>query len=436
MTASPLATLWYDLWADVRAPGLLWQVLALVLCIALGWGLAGALRNAFSKREAHRSVVRLGVESFDRTLAPLLALGLIAIAKSVLTRWQHVNLIRIAIPLLGSFALIRFAFYVLQRIFVRGGRAGSVLQLFEKAIAALVWAGVALYITGLWPDLLQYLEGTTLPLGRHQVSLLAMSQAVVSVVVLVLLALWAGAVLEERLMRVETMHSSLRAITARIGRALLVLVAVLVSFSLVGIDLTVLSVFGGALGVGLGLGLQKIASSYVSGFVILLERSLSVGDMVSVDKYYGKVTQINARYTVLQGLDGVESLVPNEMLTTLPLQNYSLSDHMLCVSTQVTVDYQSDVDTVSALMEQAAATVTRVLKAPAPAAALAKFGDCGLVFELLFWIADPENGRLSVISDVNKAVWGALQAHQIKVPLLQRWIGQVEALPGAPLPKS
>ena len=182
----------------------------------------------------------------------------------------------------------------------------------------------------MWPDIFDFLESYTLQYGseagttrcRWPIS----CRASISVAVLLMLALWAGAALEERLMGVQGLHSSLRVALARLGRAVLIVGAVLLSLSLVGIDLTVLSVFGGALGVGLGLGMQRIASNYVSGFIILLERSLSIGDMISVDKYTGKVTQINTRYTVLQGLDGVETVLPNEMLISGPVLNQSLSN--------------------------------------------------------------------------------------------------------------
>ena len=162
---------------------------------------------------------------------------------------------------------------------------------------------------------------------------------------------WIGTVVENRLMKFSGMHSSLRTVVARMMRALLILIAFLVSLSLVGIDLTVLSVFGGALGVGIGLGLQKIASSYVSGFVILLERSMVIGDMVAVDKYFGKVTQINTRYTILEGLDGIESVLPNELFVSNPVQNYSLTHRIVRLATQLTILYQDDVETVLSIME-------------------------------------------------------------------------------------
>lgn len=426
MTPTLWSNLWSDLWTELHNPSLVWQIGVLVLCIAIGWGMARVLRGRFSPKDVQQRVMRFGVESFASVLSPLLALILVSIATPILANWHHVNLLRVAIPLLASFALIRLGFYVLHRIFARGGHAGSYLLLFEKFFAILVWIAVALYITGLWPDLVGYLDGALVPVGRHKVSLLSMLQAGASVGVTLMLALWGGAILEERLMRIDTMHSSLRSVMARMGRAVLILIAVLVSLSMVGIDLTVLSVFGGALGVGLGLGLQKIVSSYVSGFVILLERSLAVGDMVMVDKHYGKVTQINTRYTVLLGQDGVESVVPNDMLVSGTIQNYSLTDRTLRLASQVTVDYQTDLDQAMRLLKEAAATVNRVLKNPPPDALLLKFGDDGLELEIGFWITDPENGRYGAMSDVNLAIWRALQAHQIKVPYPQREIRMIE----------
>ncbi|OGB24748.1 MAG: mechanosensitive ion channel protein [Burkholderiales bacterium RIFCSPLOWO2_02_FULL_57_36] len=420
MTHTPLSNLWPATMSDLLAPGMLWQIGTVAACIALGWLLARLLRGKIVARGATLRVMRLGVESFARVLSPVLALILIAIAKPILAQWYPVDLLRVAMPLVGSFALIRLMFYVLHKAFARGGRTGSFLLLFEKLFATLVWVGVAIYIVGWWPGMVQYLDETTVPIGRHSASLLTMVQAAASVAVTLILALWVGAILEERLMQLDTMHSSLRAVMARMGRATLILVAVLVSLSLVGIDLTVLSVFGGALGVGIGLGLQKLVSSYVSGFVILLERSLAIGDMVTVDKYSGRVTQINTRYTVLRAGDGVEAVIPNEMLVSGPVQNFSLTDRLTRLATQVTVGYETDVDLVLPLLEEASASIARVAKEPPPCAFLLKFGADGLELELGFWISDPENGRLGVLSDVNKAIWQALRTHQINIPYPQR----------------
>ena len=426
MNPNLLSSLLSDFWSDLREPGLLWQVSTLVACLMSGWALARILRTRVTADGVQMRVMRLGVESFTRVMSPLLALAFIALAKPILVQWHHVNLLRIAIPLVGSFAMIRLAFYIARRIFARGRRASSFLAMFEKVFAILVWCGVALYITGLWPELIDYLEKTVLPVGRNKVSLLTILQAAASVLVTLAIALWAGASLEERLMRMDTMHSSLRVVMARMGRALLILVAVLLSLSAVGIDLTVLSVFGGALGVGLGLGLQKIVSSYVSGFVILLERSLAIGDIVSIDKYFGQVTQINTRYTVVRGLDGVETVVPNEMLLSGTVQNYSLTDKILRLRTCIAVSYKTDIDQGLLLLEEAAAGVPRVLADPAPQAFLTKFEPDGVEVELGFWISDPENGRLGVISEVNRAIWRVLQKYQIEVPYPQREVRIIE----------
>ena len=422
MTLNLLSGLFLDIWIDLQQPAVLWQVATIAGCILLGWTLARVLRASFVAQQPEAGFLHLGVASFSRVLTPLLILLLILIARPVLARYHHVNLLRLVIPLLAAFMLIRLSFYLLHRIFAIRGIVSSGLIAFEKFIASLIWLGFALYITDLWPDLIDLLAGIVMPIGRFHVSLLTILQAIGSVAVTLVLALWAGAMLEQRLMRLDSVHSSLRAVMARMARALLVLIAVLFSLSLVGIDLTVLSVFGGALGVGLGLGLQRIVANYVSGFVILLERSMAVGDMVTVDRYYGQVTRINTRYTILRGLDGIESVIPNELFISGPVQNYSLTDRALRLSTHVAIAYDTDIEHVLPLLESATATVERVSRAFPPVAQLVKFGADGLELEIGFWIADPENGRTNVASDVNRAIWQALRSNDIKVPYAQREI--------------
>lgn len=417
-----LATLLPAAWADMQHPHALWQAGVLLLCLIIGPVLARLLRRAAAPEDSATSMAGKRAEILAPVLAPLLALTALALVTPLLAYWQPVNVLRLALPLVASFALIRLAFYILRRAFLHAGRAGKTVLMFEKLLASVAWVGVALYITGLWPGLVQAMSQIVLPIGRHQVSLLIVAQAAASVVVTIMVALWAGALLEKRLMQLDTMHSSLRAVMARMGRAVLILVAVLLSLSLVGIDLTVLSVFGGALGVGLGLGLQKIVSSYVSGFVILLERSLAIGDLVTVDRYSGQVTQINTRYTVVRGLDGIETVVPNEMLISGPVQNHSLTDRSVRLATRLSVGYKTDVDQVLEVLREAAAGVERVAVEPAPQALLLGFGADGLELEVGFWILDPENGRANVVSQVNRAIWKVLQEQQIEIPYPQREI--------------
>ena len=360
-----------------------------------------------------------GMESLARVVAPLLVVGLLYLSSALLAGHRfHTNIVKVAIPVFWSLVVIRLAFYLLRRVFARHGQLGEAFITFEKIFALVVWAAVALYITGMWPEIFDVLDATTIKYGTRRndfVTLADVLQAIVSVAVLMMLALWAGAALEERLMGVQALHSSLRVALARVSRAVLIVGSVLISLSLVGIDLTVLSVFGGALGVGLGLGMQRIASNYVSGFIILIERSLSIGDMISVDKYTGKVTQINTRYTVLQGLDGVETVLPNEMLISGPVLNQTLSMRAVRASTKLMVAYGSDLEQVMPLLAAQAVGTPRVLENPAPGVSLSRFAPEGYELDLGFWIGDPENGQGGVVSEINKKIYALVQAGEIKL---------------------
>jgi small-conductance mechanosensitive channel len=414
--STSLSDFYTYLFGDLTLLELIRQFIVVAFCIVGGWGLAHGVRKLFIFSGDEQSVMHTGVKSFMHVLSPLLILVLLALARLMMIQLElPVTLWHVMMPLIISQVAMRFAFYVLRHIFIKDVTFGTLLRLFEKIVATLVWICALLYITGLWPELLDYLGTTMLPLGHHKTSLLTILQAAASVLVTLIIALWAGAMLEERLMKLDTMHSSLRTVVARLVRAVLILFAILVSLSLVGIDLTVLSVFGGALGVGLGLGLQRITSSYVSGFVILLERSLVIGDMVNVDRYFGKVTQINTRYTILEGLDGIESVLPNEMLMSSPVQNYSLHRKIIRLATQVTILYQNDIETVLSMLEQAVAAVDRVSDRILPQALLLQIGENGLQLEIGFWITDPENGRLNVLSDVNRAIWRVFKNAGIQV---------------------
>jgi small-conductance mechanosensitive channel len=436
MTELRLNRLIDDLLGDLSDPGLMWQVGAIGLSILLGWGLSRLLRTWLRGGDSQTGARRFGMESFGRVVGPLTIVCLLALSQVVLARWHHINLIKLALPIFGSLAVIRFVFYLLRRVFSRHGEIGAALLTFEKIFQLVVWVAVALYILGYWDDIHRYLDHIEVHLGKNKVTVAEILQAAVSVVVLLVLAMWAGAALEERLMHVETLHSNLRVVMARVGRAVLIVVAVLFSLNMVGIDLTVLSVFGGALGVGLGFGLQKIASNYVSGFIILLDRSLAIGDMITVDKFSGRVARINTRYTVLAGLDGVESIVPNEMLVSGVVQNSSLTSKYVWLGTKVSVAYDTDLDMALKLLEEAAASVPRVLAERPPAATLINFGADGLDLQVGFWINDPENGRGGVTSDVNRAIWKALKDNQISVPFPQREMRIVGPVPAAvPLPE-
>lgn len=412
----PLPDLIADLVADFRNPAILWQALAIAACVAAGYGLSRLVyRSLLADRPREGGLISVGLGSFARVLGPLLIVALLALAKLIMEHYYSVPLLRVALPLFMSLAVIRTFFYLLRRAFARRGQLGAALQTFEKVFATVAWVIVALHLTGVLPDVIKALEGTVLPIGKNKVSVADLLQGAVSIVVLMMLALWAGAALEERLMGFERMHTSLRVAMARVGRALLILVALLFSLSLAGLDLTVLSVFGGALGVGLGLGMQRIASNYVSGFIILFERSLSIGDPITLDKYSGKVARINTRYTVLRSTDGTQTLLPNEMLITGVVLNQSGFNRNVRAVTKVTVSYDSDLDTVMPLLEQQPKGVARVLEEPAPNVLLTAFGADGYELEVGFWLGDPENGQGGPVSEVNRRIHALVQSGAIKL---------------------
>jgi small-conductance mechanosensitive channel len=416
----PLTNLIGDLLDDLGRPGMPWQVGVIAGSILFGWLAARVVRFWWHHRHGtSHGLLNTGVESFARVVPPLIIVGLLSVGQVVLSQYRfHTNIVKAAIPIFWSLVVIRLVFYLLRRVFARRGQLGETFATFERIFVLVVWLGVALYIGGWWPDVIKFLDSYQLHYGPKRNDIVTMAdilQGVITIVVMLMLALWAGTALEERLMRVSALHSSLRVALARVGRAILIIGAILASLRWAGIDLTVLSVFGGALGVGLGLGMQRIASNYVSGFIILIERSLSIGDMISVTNFTGKVTQINTRYTVLQGLDGVETVVPNEMLISGAVQNQSLSTRRVRAGTKITVAYGSDLDVVMPLLVAQAAGTPRVLEDPAPGCSLSRFGPDGYELDLGFWIADPENGQGGVVAEINRKIYALVSAGDIKL---------------------
>jgi small-conductance mechanosensitive channel len=324
-------------------------------------------------------------------------------------------LLKLALPVLAVLLLTRLAASVSRHHF----SADSLLPHLARLVSIGLWITLALHLAGVLPEMREALDALSINLGKERLSGWTLLKGVASVAVTLLLALWISTLLESRLMR-SPLDANLRLVFARLLRAVVLLVALLAALQMVGIDLTVLSVFGGALGVGLGLGLQKIAANYVSGFVILLERSLRVGDNVRIDTFQGQIIDINTRYTLVRSAAGTESIVPNEMLLANRIENLSYSDRNVWLSTTVGVAYDTDLDQALELVKQAALSVPRVLRDPAPSAVLDAFGDSALVITVGFWIADPENGTLGVRGQVNLAIWRTLKAHGIEIPFPQR----------------
>ncbi|MEZ5619509.1 MAG: mechanosensitive ion channel [Rhodocyclaceae bacterium] len=401
------------LWGDLQQPEVLWQVATLAVCLGLAWLAARALRRDSSASE---SAWRVGQRGLNRLLFPLVALGLVLLARVVLRQWHHVNLLSVAVPLLISFAVIRAVMFTLRQAFAPSGW----LATFERMLTLVVWSVVALHILGLLPELIDMLESVGFAVGKQRLSLWLLLQGMATVLVTLLLALWIGSLMEASLLKAETIDGNLRLVFARLSKALLIVLAVLISLPLVGIDLTALSVFGGALGVGIGFGLQKIAASYVSGFIILLDRSIRIGNVITVDQHKGEVTRITTRYTVLRSLTGIEAIIPNETLIGSVVQNETYTNTRVRLGVPVQVSYKTDLDAAMRIMIEAGRAHPRVLPDPPPKAYLIGFADSGVDLELGFWIGDPQEGTLNVKSDVNLAVWHAFRKAGVEIPYPQR----------------
>ena len=399
----------------LAAPAALTELGVLGLCVGLAWLLTRLVGSGLGQG-GHKSVL-FGRRTFDGVLFPLVLLGLAMLARALLMRWLPLAVFKIAIPVLLALLAIRLAVKVLQAAFQQ---TPLVLRL-ERSISWLAWGAMVLWVSGLLPVLLDELDQISWKMGEARMSLRTLIEGGLTAALMLVLALWISAVIEARLLRSASGGElSLRLALSNATRALLVFIGLLFALSALGMDLTALSVLGGALGVGLGFGLQKLAASYISGFVILAERSLRIGDNVRLDNFEGRITRINARYSVILSLTGREAIVPNEMLISSRVENLSLANAQVWQSTVVSVAYSSDVDLVMALMLQAALSQARVLREPAPSVALSNFGADGLEFTLGYWLADAENGTLNLRSLVNLEILRLFRQRGIEIPLPQR----------------
>jgi small-conductance mechanosensitive channel len=412
--ATPLG--WADLGLVVVSLGIAWLVDRRVWRAREASGDQGSLRG-----------------SVARVVLPLTALLLVLIAAGAYRRYAGPPFfLAVAAPLLVALAAIRMIVYGLRRLF----RSQSWVPTSERAIAFAIWGFVILYFLGLLPEMVDALDEIQIPIGRTRTSLLSIGTAILVVVFTLIVTLWISGFIEQRLLRATHFDVNLRVVLGKFLRATLLIVGVLISLQAIGFDLTLLSVFGGALGVGIGLGLQKLASNYIAGFTLLLDRSIRLGDMVTVDGRYGAVAKVTSRYVVVRSLDGVEAIVPNETLVTTTVLNHSYTTRNIRIAVQVQVSGDSDVERALTLMEEIARRHPRVRNEPDPPTAyLANFVDNGVNLELGVWIGDPEKGQLNLKSALNREIFAAFRENGIKQPFPQLDVRQIDtpsARPASP----
>ena len=423
-TGSPFSHLFDNLIRDFTQPGIVEQAGVLIGALIVAWLIAHAVRRKLALRQRSQNAASsFNVKCLHHALFPFFGGVLVWFSGIILEELDDTistSLLDLALVPLFGVTLIYLLFFIARRVFGHSGNAHKRLSTIEKFVLAIVWISMTLIVLGVHKNVLRWLDSVRINIAHVHMSLLSLVSGIFWAGVTVIVALWISTVFEERVMRSSSIDANLRVAFSRVGQVFLVSVAVLISLSFVGIDITVLGVFGGALGVGLGFGLQKIASNYVSGFIILLDRSLRIGDMINVDGYQGIVTEIRTRFTTVRGLDGIETLVPNEKLIGDVVQNYTSFVTRLFIRSPVHVSYQSDLEQVLVLLAQAGNGVERVAVDPPPAAYVAGFGPDGINLELAYWIEEMSLGTLSVRSEVNRNIWRLFAEHGIEIPLPQR----------------
>lgn len=405
--------------ATVSTPGFWWQPLMLGLAAGGAWLVHRTLGQSLLSRtgiEQHR-LRQITLKTAQRILFPLSMLLGVFIGRAILQHFDsQVGLLNIAVPLLLSLAAIRFVVYSLRKSF----KPSPAVKAWENLISFSIWMLMALHLLGWLPEVLEAMDAFAFKLGDNRISLLIVTKLALLVVLLWILALWLAAVIERRLLGSKHVSIGMQVALAKIARFFLITFASLIALDSVGIDLTALAVFGGALGVGLGFGLQRIASNFISGFIVLFDRSIRPGDVITVGTRFGWVQELRARYIVVRDRDGVETLIPNETLVTTEVINWSYTDSNVRLKIPVQISYSDDPEQAMALMMEVARNTKRVIQSPEPACRLMEFADSGIALELRVWINDPQNGVANVRSDVNVGIWHAFKAANITIPFPQR----------------
>jgi small-conductance mechanosensitive channel len=403
---------WTWILANVFSTSSLIELGAIGVAALLAWLLAGPLRRLFTQlqsRHAEFSVVRTLWQVSGVVAFPVLWLGFqwaaIYTAEALDLRR---GLLVITASLLAAWIVIHLA-----ASFVRD-------PLWRRVIATVAWILASLNIVGLLDEVDGLLDGIGTDFGTTRISALIVIKAVMALVVLLWFASILSNIFESRVRSSASLTPSVQVLFTKLFKIALMVVVVLAAMSLVGIDISAFAVFGGAIGVGIGFGLQKIVSNLISGLILLADKSIKPGDVIAVADYYGRVDSLGARYVSVLTRDGIEYLIPNEELIINRVENWSHSHDLYRIRLPVGVHYKSDVPRAIELCLEAANETPRVLAEPKSVCLLRGFGDSSVDLELRFWINDPMNGRANVCSQILLGIWKRFHENGIEIPYPQR----------------
>lgn len=411
-----MAALWQNIVLQLQQITLWYQVLAIAVCLVVALLINRSWGHRLSD-SGGQGLRHVALRSSHRILLPFSMAALLALSSELLQIYNlQQQLLSTLVPVALALGMIRLLLYVLRKAFSDGPLMKSV----EPAVAVIIWLLVVLHLAGWLTPLLNLMDSLAFTLGESRLSLLGAVKLTLVIVLAFTLALWLAELLNQQMKKTKHISPSMQVGFSKFSKFLLITIAFLIALNAVGINLSSLAVFGGALGVGLGFGLQRIASNFISGFILVLDRSVKPGDVISVGENFGWVHELKARYVVVRNREGVDTLIPNENLITSEVINWSYEDRNVRVKILVQVSYENDPEQAMALMLQCAKKSTRVLDEPAPTVMLKSFADSGIELELRVWIADPEYGADTVKSDVNIAIWRAFKQAGITIPYPQR----------------
>lgn len=382
----------------------------IVVGLTLGVAVLGARRltGLLRSRRDRGNFVRLLNVAIPLTL-PLL--WLVVLWMSIVTastmQWPH-HLLRIFASLLAAWVVIRLASQIVRN------------PVLARSIAWIAWTIAALIVLNLFEPTVAILDAAAIELGDIRISLYMVITSTLALVVLLSISMYVAGMLENRIRHSRSLSPSLQVLFAKALKTVLITLAVLIAIRSVGIDLTALAVFGGAIALGVGFGLQKVVSNLVSGLILLLDNSIKPGDVIAVSGTYGWVTALGGRYVSVVTRDGVEHLIPNETLIVERVENWTHSDSLTRLKLPVGVHYDSDVRKAIELCVEAAAETERVLPTPEPKCLMIGFGDSSVDLEVRFWIRDAHEGIQNVRSAILLKIWDKFHEHGIEIPYPQR----------------
>jgi small-conductance mechanosensitive channel len=336
------------------------------------------------------------------------------------------------VTLLGAAARLVLAFIVVRgAVLVFAASLGnkSWIQNWETRVAVLLWLAIAAEYLGWLDPIIATLDSLGVAAGKSRITVWSVLKLLFTLTLFMLVAAWISRWVERRVKRLTSVAMSTRIGISKFANAFLIGLSILIGLNAAGVDLTALTVLTGAVGLGLGFGLQSIAANFVSGFVLLMDRSIKPGDVISLSgqsgtstENFGWVQELRGRYVVVRDRDGVEMLVPNQQLISNAVINWSYTDPRIRLKLPIRISYRDDPELALRILLVACEGQARVLREPAPVSRLMHFSDSGIELELRFWISDPQEGVNNVRSEVNRAIWRLFKEQQITIPLAQREI--------------